>query len=79
MVQLALNLKLQNIHLVRHAKIFVPLIQVLLPTQMHTLAVAVAPTTLIMCTAVEVSHLCSAVTVAIVLEYTTAGQEMKLE
>ena len=54
-------------------------IQVLSPTPMPTLAVAVAPITLMMCTAVEVSHLCSAVDVAIVLEYLTADQEMKLE
>ena len=54
--------------------------QVLLPTPMPTLAVAVAPITLIMYTAVEVSHLCSAAAVAIVrLEYITADQEMKLE
>ena len=51
----------------------------LLPTVMLTLAVAVDPITLMMCAAVEVSHLCSAVAVAIVLEYTTADQEMKLE
>ena len=53
--------------------------QVLLPIAMPTLAEAVNPITLPMCTAEEVSHLCSAVDVAIVLEYTTADQEMKLE
>ena len=53
--------------------------QVLLPTTMQTLAETVDPITLMMCTAVEVSHLCSAVTVAIVLEYTTADQEKLLE
>ena len=36
-------------------------------------------TTLTMYTAEEVSHLCSAVTIAIVLEYTTVDQDMKLE
>ena len=46
---------------------------------MPTLAVAVDPIILTVYTAVEVSHLCSAVAVAIVLEYTTADQEMKLE
>ena len=51
--------------------------QVLLPTPMPTLAEAVDPITLTMYTALEGSHLCSAV--AIVLEYTTADQEMKLE
>ena len=51
----------------------------LLPTPMPTLAEAVDPITLTMCTAVEVSHLCSAVAIAMVLEYTTADQEMKLE
>ena len=56
-----------------------PFTQVLLPTTMPTSAVAVDPITLIMYTAVEVSHLCSAVVAAIVLEYTTADQEMKLE
>ena len=55
------------------------LTQVLLPTRMPTLAEAVDLITLTMCAAVEVSHLCSAVAVAIVLEYTTADQEMKLE
>ena len=55
------------------------LTQVLLPTPVPTLGEAVDPITLTMYTAVEVSHLCSAVTVAIVrLEYTTADQEMKL-
>ena len=54
--------------------------QVLLPIPMHTLAEAVDPITLMMWTAVEASHLFSAVDVAIVrLEYTTADQEMKLE
>ena len=51
----------------------------LLPTPMPTLAVAVDPITLTMYTVVEVNHLCSAVVMAIVLEYTTADQEMKLE
>ena len=51
----------------------------LLPTTMPTLAEAVDPITLTMYTAVELSHLCSAVAVAMVLEYTTADQEMKLE
>ena len=51
----------------------------LLPTPMLTLAVAVDPITLPMYTAVEVSHLCLAVAVAIVLEYTTADQEEQLE
>ena len=47
--------------------------QMLLPTPMHTLAEAVDPITLMMWAAVEVSHLCSAVDVAIVrLEYTSA-------
>ena len=46
---------------------------------MPTLAEAVDFITLIMCTAVELSHLCSAVAVALLLEYTTADQEMKLE
>ena len=46
---------------------------------MPTLAVAVDPITLTMYTAAELSHLCSAVAVAIVLEYMTADQEMKLE
>ena len=50
-----------------------------MPTTMPTLAVAVDLITLTMYTAVEVRHLCSAVAVAIVLEYTTADQEMKLE
>ena len=54
-------------------------LQVLLPTPMPTLAVAVDPITLRAWPAVEVSHLYSAVAVAIVLEYTTADQEMKLE
>ena len=53
--------------------------KVLLPTPMPTLVVAVDPITLMMCAAEEMSHLCSAVAVAIVLEYTTADQEMKLE
>ena len=54
--------------------------QVLLPTPMPTLAVAVDPITLMMYTALEVRHLCSAVAVVIiVLEYMTADQEMKLE
>ena len=53
--------------------------QVLLPTPMATLAEVVDPITLMMYTAVEVSHHCSAVDVATVLEYTTADQEMKLE
>ena len=53
--------------------------QVLLPTPIPTLAVAVAPIILTTYTAVEVSHLCSAVVVVIALEYTTADQEMKLE
>ena len=48
-------------------------------TPMPTLAVSVDPITLAMYTAVEVRRLCSAVAVAIVLEYTTADQEMKLE
>ena len=63
------------------ATLFVSLFtQVLLPTPMPTSAEAVAPITFTMCTAVELSHLCSAVVVAIVrLDYTTAGQEMKLE
>ena len=51
------------------------LTQVLLPTT----ALAVDPITLMMCTAVEVSHLCSAVAMAIVLEYTTVNQEKLLE
>ena len=51
----------------------------LLPTPMPTLAVAVAPITLTMYTVVELSHLCSAVAVVIVLEYMTADQERKLE
>ena len=46
---------------------------------MPTLAVVVDPITLMMYTAVEVSHHCSAAAVVIVLEYTTADQEMKLE
>ena len=46
--------------------------QVLLPTPMPTLAEAVDPITLTMYTAVGLSHLCSAVAVAMVLEYTTA-------
>ena len=46
---------------------------------MPTLAVAVDPIILTVYTAVEVSHLCSAVVVVIVLVYTTADQEMKLE
>ena len=46
---------------------------------MPTLAVAVDPIILTVYTALGVSHLCSAVTVAIVLEYTTVNQEMKLE
>ena len=63
-----------------YVKIFVSLFnQVLLPTPMPTLAVAVDPITLTMYTVVEVSHLCSAVVMAIVLVYTTADQEMKLE
>ena len=45
---------------------------------MPTLAEAVDPITLTMYTAVEVRHLYSAVDVAIVLEYTTADQGMKL-
>ena len=53
--------------------------QVLLPILMPTLAVAVDFITLTMYTAVEVSHLCSAVAVVIVLVHTTADQEMKLE
>ena len=53
--------------------------QVPLPITMPTLAVAVDLITSPMYTAVEVSHLCSAVAVAIVLEYTTADQEMKQE
>ena len=68
------------LHFEKYVKIFACLFtQVLLLTPMPTLAVAVAPIPLIMYTAVEVSHLCSAVAVAIVLEYTTADQEMKLE
>ena len=55
------------------------LTQVLLPIPMPTLAVAMDPITLMMYTAVEVSHLCSAVAAAIVLEYTTADQEEQLE
>ena len=46
---------------------------------MPTLVEAVDFITLIMCTAVEVRHLYSAVAAAIVLAYTTADQEMKLE
>jgi len=46
---------------------------------MPTLAEEVDLTTLTMYTAEEVSHLCSAVTIAIVLEYTTVDQDMKLE
>ena len=52
-------------------------IQVLLPTTMQTLAVAVDLITLMMCAAVEVSHLCSAAAVAIVC--TTVNQEKLLE
>ena len=55
------------------------LTQVPMPTPMPTLAEAVDPITLMMYTAVEVRHLCSAVAVAIILEYLTADQEMKLE
>jgi len=46
---------------------------------MPTLVVAVDLITLTMYTALGLSHLCSAVTVAIVLKYMTADQEMKLE
>ena len=53
--------------------------QVLLPILMPTLAEAVDPITLRVCTAVGLRHPYSAVAVAIVLEYTTADQEMKLE
>ena len=53
--------------------------QVLLPTPIPTLAEAVAPIILTTYTALGVSHLCSAVVVVIVLVYTTADQEMKLE
>ena len=53
--------------------------QVLLPTPIPTLAEPLAPITLTMYTALGVSHLCSAVVMVIVLEYTTADQEMKLE
>ena len=70
------------LHLEQHdnsVKYLYLLTQVPSPTRMPTLAEAVDPITLIMCTAVEVSHLCSAVDVAIVLEYLTADQEMKLE
>ena len=66
-----------TLHFEKYVKIF--LTQVLLPTIMPTSAEAVDPITLTMYTALEVSHLCSAVAVAIVLEYTTADQEMKLE
>ena len=61
-------------------KIFASLFtQVLLLTPMPTLAEAVDPITLTMFTALGLRDLCSAVTVAIVLGYTTADQEMKLE
>ena len=63
------------LHFEKYVKIF--LTQVLLPPTMSTLAEAVDPITLTMYTAVGLRHLCSAV--AIVLEYTTADQEMKLE
>ena len=53
--------------------------QVLLPTTIPTLAVAVDPITLMMSAAVEVSHLCSTVAVAVVLEYTSVDQEKLLE
>ena len=52
--------------------------QVPLPTPMPSLAVAVGPTILIMCIAVEVRPPCSVVAIQ-QLEYTTAGQEMKQE
>ena len=70
------------LHLEQHVnsvKYLYMLTQVPLPMRMPTLAVAVDPITLMMYTAVEVRHLCSAVDVAIVLEYLTADQEMKLE
>ena len=68
---------LHSTFVAEHFSIFASLFtQVLLPTPMPTLAEAVDPINLRVWPAVEVSHLYSAV---IVLEYTTADQEMKLE
>ena len=65
-----------------NVKIASPFTQVLLPSQMPTLAEAVDLITLIMYTARVMKRLCSAVnvhTTTVRLEYTTVDQEKKLE